>query len=243
MSRLDLILWVAIPYVTITVFIVGHVWRWRRDQFTWTTRSTQLLESRRLKWGAILFHVGLLAVIGGHILGILVPESFTHALGIPESAYHAVSVAAGATSGLAMTTGFLLLALRRAQVTRVRRTTTRMDIAVYLALGVMILTGMYATIAVNLLGGGYDYRLAVGPYFRSIFAMHPETGLISSAPLIYQVHVISGFVLYALWPFSRLVHAWSVPVRYLARAPIIYRRRGSAPAAPLIAPTPGEALR
>ncbi len=65
----------------------------------------------------------------------------------------------------------------------------------------------------------------------------------AGAPLIYQVHVISAFALYALWPFSRLVHAWSVPVRYLARAPIIYRRRGSGPAAPRIAPTPGEALR
>ncbi len=162
MSRLDLILWVAIPYIAITVFIVGHIWRWRRDQFTWTTRCTQLLEGRRLKWGAILFHVGLLAVIGGHILGILVPESFTRALGIPESAYHAMSVAAGTTSGVAMTVGFLLLALRHAQVARVRRTTTRMDIAVYIALAVMIIK-MYATVGVNLLGRGYDYRLTVGP--------------------------------------------------------------------------------
>jgi nitrate reductase gamma subunit len=234
MSDLDLILWVAIPYAAIAVFVVGHVWRWRRDQFTWTTRSTQLLESRRLRVGAILFHVGLLSVIGGHVVGILLPESFTHAVGIPESVYHAVSVGAGTMSGTAMAVGFLILLLRRAQVPRVRRTTSRTDVAVYVALGIMLLTGLYATIGVNLLGGGYDYRLTVAPYFRSIFALDPRVHLIAGAPLIYQLHVLSGFALYALWPFSRLVHAWSVPIGYLRRAPIVYRRRrspGHAPAA------------
>ena len=236
MSRTDMILWVIVPYVAIAVFVVGHVWRWRRDQFTWTTRSTQLLESRRLKWGAILFHVGLLAVIGGHVLGLLVPESLTASLGISESLYHAVSITAGATSGAAMTIGFLLLALRRAQVGRVRRTTTGIDVAVYIALGVMLATGMYATIGVNLLGGGYDYRLTVAPFFRSIFALNPKTSLISGAPLMYQLHVLAAFGLYALWPFSRLVHAWSVPIGYLRRAPIVYRARSPAQGPSAIAP-------
>jgi nitrate reductase gamma subunit len=225
MSRLDTILWVLIPYIAITIFTVGHIWRWRRDQFTWTTRSTQLLEGRSLKWGSLLFHFGLLAVLGGHISGLLVPESVTRSVGVSEHLYHLISVTAGAISGSTMTIGFILLAARRVRSSRVRRVTTRTDIAVYIALGLMIVTGMYATVGVNLLGGGYDYRLTVGPYFRSIFTLHPHTALISGAPLIYQVHVLAAFGLYTLWPFSRLVHAWSVPLRYLARAPIIYRSR------------------
>ena len=79
MNALHLLLWVALPYIAITVFIAGHIWRYRTDQYGWTTRSTQLLESRKLKWGSILFHYGALAAIGGHVLGILVPASWTSA--------------------------------------------------------------------------------------------------------------------------------------------------------------------
>lgn len=223
-------MWGIVPYVALSVFVVGHVWRYRRDQFTWTTRSTQLLEGRALRWGAILFHVGLLAVIGGHVLGILVPESATAAVGVSEHTYHVVSVAAGTSAGVAMSTGFLLLARRRATNSRVRRTTTRMDIAVYVVLGVIIATGMYATVGQNLIGGGYNYRETVGPYFRSIFIFDPDTAKIAAAPFVYKFHALAAFGLYALWPFSRLVHAWSVPVSYLTRAPIVYRSRRAAPA-------------
>jgi nitrate reductase gamma subunit len=235
MSRADTILWLVIPYAAITIFIAGHVWRWRHDQFTWTSRSTQLLESRALRTGSLLFHFGLLAVLGGHILGLLIPESATKAVGVSEHLYHLVSVTVGTISGTAMTTGFILLVWRRASYPRVRRTTTRVDVATYILLGVMILTGMAATVGVNLFGGGYDYRLTVAPYFRAIFTLHPDVSPISGAPLIYQVHVLSAFVLYALWPFSRLVHVWSVPVRYLNRAPIIYRRRSASRPAPPVA--------
>lgn len=233
MSRLDTILWIVIPYVAITVFVVGHVWRWRRDQFTWTTRSTQLLEGRALRWGSLLFHFGLLAVFGGHVLGLLVPESATRSLGVSEHLYHLVSVTAGTISGTAMTVGFILLARRRAAVPRIRRMTTSTDVATYVLLGVMILTGMWATVGVNLLGGGYDYRLTVAPYFRDIFILHPNIALMSGALLVYQVHVLAAFALYALWPFSRLVHVWSVSLRYLDRAPIIYRSRTARSAATL----------
>lgn len=227
MSRLDVLLWVAIPYVCIGVFVVGHVWRYRRDQFSWTTRSTQLLERRRLRPAAVLFHLGLLAVIGGHVLGVLVPAAATEAVGVDEHLYHTVAVAAGTASGLMMTVGFVLLAARRARVPRVRRGTTRTDVVVYAALGVVVVTGMWATVGVNLLGGGYDYRETVAPWFRGLFLLSPATEEIAGAPLVYQLHALSTMALYAVWPFSRLVHAWSAPIGYLRRAPIVYRRRSA----------------
>jgi nitrate reductase gamma subunit len=122
-----------------------------------------------------------------------------------------------------MTLGFAILLFRRTRMPRVRRTTTRTDRATYLLLGVVILTGMWATIGVNLLGGGYDYRETVGPWFRGLFMLDPEPGLMSGAPLVYQLHALSAFLLFALWPFSRLVHAWSAPIAYLRRSPILYR--------------------
>ena len=225
MSRIDLLLWVALPYVAMTVFVVGHVWRYRQDQFGWTTRSTQLLESRRLRPAILLFHLGLFAMIGGHVLGLLVPASLTEALGLSEDGYHAVSVTAGTLAGLTMLVGFVLLLVRRESDPRVRATTTGTDRLTYLLLGVMLVTGMYATVGENLLGGGYDYRATVAPWFRGLFTFDPNTSLISGAPLVYRIHVGAAWVLYALWPFSRLVHVWSVPIAYLGRSNILYRSR------------------
>jgi len=227
-SRLDLVLWVALPYVSITVFVVGHWWRYRHDQFGWTTRSTQLLERRRLRSAILLFHLGLFAVIGGHVLGILVPASLTERVGVSEDLYHAVSVTAGTLAGLMMLAGFVLLLARRQTDARVRATTTGIDRATYLLLGAMLVSGMYATVGENLLLGGYDYRETVAPWFRGLFTFDPDTALISGAPLVYRIHVVAGWLLYALWPFSRLVHAWSVPVAYLIGSPILYRTRGPA---------------
>lgn len=224
-----MILWVAVPYACLAIFVAGHVWRFRTGKLTWTTRSTQILERRLLRIGSPLFHLGLLAVIGGHVLGILVPERATEAVGVNESTYHLVSVGAGTTSGVAMTLGLAILLYRRLRVPRVRRTTTRADRLTYLLLGLVVLSGMWATIGVNLLGGGYDYRQTVGPWFRGIFMLDPRPGLMSGAPLIYQLHALSTMALFALWPFSRLVHAWSAPLAYLRRSPILYRRRAAQP--------------
>lgn len=221
----ELTLWVAIPYACLAIFVVGHVWRLRSGKLTWTTRSTQILERRLLRVGSPLFHLGLLAVIGGHVLGILVPKAATDAVGLSEHAYHNVSVAAGTTAGIAMTLGFAILLYRRLRMPRVRRTTTRTDRLTYLLLAAVILTGMWATVGVNLLGGGYDYRESVGPWFRSIFMLDADPALMSGAPLVYQLHALSSLLLFALWPFSRLVHAWSAPVAYLRRSPILYRPR------------------
>ncbi|HET6692525.1 MAG TPA: respiratory nitrate reductase subunit gamma [Miltoncostaeaceae bacterium] len=225
MSRTDLLLWLVLPYVSMTVFVVGHVWRYRHDQLGWTTRSTQLLESRRLRAGVLLFHLGLFAVLGGHVLGILVPASLTERVGVSEDLYHAVSVTAGTASGVAMLAGFVLLLARRTTDRRVRATTTHTDRLTYGLLGVMLVTGMYATVGENLLLGGYDYRETVAPWFRGLFTLDPDTSLIAGAPLVYKLHAAAAWLLYALWPFSRLVHAWSVPVGYLRRSHILYRSR------------------
>lgn len=225
MSRTELLLWIVLPYVSLTVFVVGHVWRYRHDQFGWTTRSTQLLESRRLRLGVLLFHLGLLAVLGGHVLGLLVPASLTDRVGVSEDAYHAVSVTAGTISGVVMLVGFVLLAARRGSDRRVRVTTTGMDRLIYLLLGVMLVTGMYATVGENLLAGGYDYRETVAPWFRGLFTLDPDTSLIAGAPLVYRIHAATAWLLFAAWPFSRLVHAWSVPLGYLGRSHVLYRTR------------------
>lgn len=225
MTMVDIFLWIVLPYVSITIFIVGHVWRYRHDQFGWTSRSTQLLEGRILPWGSVLFHYGALAAIGGHVLGLLVPASLTAAVGITEEEYHLVSAGAGTLAGLACLAGLVILVARRIAVPRVRVTTSTTDLATYTLLAAMIGIGVFETVGVNTLGGGYDYRGTVSVWFRGIFLLNPQPGLIAAAPFVYQLHAALAWFLFALWPFSRLVHVWSYPIQFLARPNILYRSR------------------
>lgn len=233
MSTLDTLLWVLLPYIALTSFVLGHVWRYRRDGYTWTARSTQLLERRLLLVGSLAFHIGILGVIGGHVLGILVPKSWTQAVGVSDDAYHWLAVVAGLAAGTLLTFGALVLVYRRLKIDRVRATTQKSDWVMYPLLLVTILTGMLAA-AVGGALDRYDYRETVSPYFRSVFTLDPDGALMTSVPFLYQAHLVIAWVLYAVWPYTRLVHVWSVPVTYLARSPVVYRSRavrGSPPRA------------
>lgn len=224
MSRADLFLWVALPYLCLAVFVTGHVWRYRSGQLTWTARSTQLLESRLLRIGSPLFHFGILAAAGGHVLGILVPRGWMEAIGIREHAYHWVAVVAGIASGTAIVVGLGILLYRRVSVPRVRRTTSRSDLVV-LPLLVLVIGGGMLTTVVGTAIDEYPYRTTVSPWFRGVFAFDPDAELMAGAPLVFQLHAVSAWLLLAVWPFSRLVHAWSVPLAYVRRSHILYRSR------------------
>ena len=225
MSPGAVLLWVVLPYVSVTIFLAGHVWRYRHDQFGWTSRSTQLLEHRLLAWGSPLFHYGALAAIGGHVLGILVPASAINAIGIHEHAYHLIAAVAGGVAAVVTAGGFLILVYRRATVRRVAVTTSWLDLAVFGLLTISIGLGAYQTLAIQAFGHAYDYRASISPWFRSLLTFQPETHTVTGASLIFQIHAISAWPLYALWPFTRLVHAWSIPFQYLGRPYILYRRR------------------
>lgn len=225
------LLWGVVPYVALTSFVVGHFWRYRYDRFGWTTRSSQMYESRLLAWGGPLFHFGILGVLVGHFVGLVVPASWTDALGISEHTYHLVAVAGGTVTGLMTVVGLVLLVYRRRTTLSVFRATTRMDKTMYAVLGAVIVVGTYNTIAVNLLGSGHDYREDVAVWFRSVFWFRPDIDLMGSAPLTFQLHALLGFVLIGLWPFTRLVHVFSAPVGYVARPYIVYRTRDAVGAA------------
>ena len=230
------LLWVVLPYACLAVFLAGHVWRWRHDQFGWTTRTSQLLESRLLRLGSPLFHLGAFGVIAGHAIGLFVPASLTADVGIGEGLYHRTAVWGGAVTGLMLVAGLGLLIARRVVNRRVRAATTAMDRVLYLALTAMVGLGMTATVGVNILGRGYDYRETVSLWFRGVLTLNPDSGLVTGAPLVYQLHALGGFLFLALWPFTRLVHVWSAPLAYLWRPYVVYRSRAGAVPAPRPAP-------
>ncbi|HKI92547.1 MAG TPA: respiratory nitrate reductase subunit gamma [Gaiellaceae bacterium] len=216
--------WIVVPYLAAALFVGGHVWRWRFDRLGWTSRSSQLLEQRWLRVGSPLFHVGLLGVVGGHVIGILVPARATRAVGVSDHVYHVVALAAGSVFGMLALAGIVILTLRRLLVRRVRRNGTPVDIAVDLFLLAVIGLGMGETLGWQLGVGEYAYRETVSIWFRQLLLLHPDASLMSGAPWVYQAHTLASLTLFALWPFSRLVHVWAAPVQYvLRRAHILYR--------------------
>jgi nitrate reductase gamma subunit len=226
MSAGKTLLWIIFPYVAISVFVVGHWWRYARDQFAWTSRSTQLLDRRILGWASPMFHYGALAAVGGHFIGLCIPHAWTDAIGIHEHTYRWISAIAGGLAGGVSLIGFLGLVYRRARSDRVRRNTTRIDIFTYGLLTVLILLGCYMTFIHNLVSHApYNYRDSIGVWWRSIFYLQPKVGAIAHAPLVYQLHAIIAWGFWAAFPFTRLVHAWSIPLQYLGRPYILYRRR------------------
>ena len=228
MSAWSVLLWVILPYAAIATFVVGHWWRYRTGQFGWTSGSTQLLERKILGWASPAFHYGALAAIGGHVIGLMIPETTTHAVGISEATYRWISAIPGAIAGAVCAVGLAGLVYRRAGNARVRRTTTRTDLATYLLLTVLIGLGSYMTFADNLLTSDpYNYRESISPWWRSLFVLDPNVGAAENADFLYQAHAVIAWAFWALFPFSRLVHAWSLPLQYLGRPWILYRRRYS----------------
>ncbi|MFD7695583.1 respiratory nitrate reductase subunit gamma [Streptomyces sp. NPDC059805] len=220
-----ILLWVVLPYVALAIFVLGHVWRYRYDKFGWTTRSSQLYERRLLRIGSPLFHFGILVVLLGHIGGLGIPKSWTEAAGISEHMYHVGAVVLGTIAGVATIGGLAILIYRRRTVGPVFSATTRNDKAMYVSLTLTIVLGLAATVAANVVGGGYDYRETVSPWFRSIFYFQPDPALMSGAPVLFKLHAISALLLFAAWPFTRLVHMLTAPLGYLTRPYIVYRSR------------------
>ncbi|HET7724221.1 MAG TPA: respiratory nitrate reductase subunit gamma [Propionibacteriaceae bacterium] len=233
MNALDVLLWGALPYVVLLVLVGGTIWRYRYDQFGWTTRSSQLYESRILRIASPMFHYGLLVVLLGHLAGLLVPKAWTD-LVISQEGYHLMALTAGTIAGVATLVGIVLLIYRRRTTGPVFLATTKNDKLMYVVLVAAIVFGMIATLTGSHTPSGVEvnYRETVSIWFRSLIILQPDIAAMAASTWQFKVHILVGFALFALVPFSRLVHAFTAPVHYLFRPYIVYRSRDEvAPAA------------
>ena len=226
MTSLDILLWSVLPYVAIASFVIGLVWRYRYDKFNWTTRSSQRYERKLLRIASPHYHLGLLAVIGGHIVGLLIPEKWTDAIGISQAAYHVGAISMGGFAAVATLLGVALLIYRRRTTATVFSATTKNDKTMYIFLVATLLAGSSATLSsAGVIGTEHNYRETVSPWFRSILLLRPDGTLMMASPLAFRIHAVVGMLLFIIWPFTRLVHALSAPIGYMFRPPIIYRTR------------------
>ena len=227
---MSLLLWGILPYAMVIILIGGLIWRYRYDQFGWTTRSSQLYESRLLRIGSPLFHFGILVVVIGHIAGLVIPKSWTDALGITEDMYHFAALGLGTIAGVATLVGVGILIYRRRTTGPVFMATTKNDKTMYVVLVAAIVAGL-ATTVLSVVGPHEDqtYRETVSPWFRSLFIFQPDIQAMSQASFAFQLHTLIGMLLFIIWPFTRLVHAFTAPIHYLFRPYIVYRSRDGRP--------------
>lgn len=224
MNGSGLFIWGILPYIIVTVVVTALIWRYRTNPFSWTSKSSELLEKRLLKWGSVLFHYGMLAVFCGHVAGLLVPVAWYRAIGVGDEAYHLAAVGGGMLAGLAALAGALILLYRRFASPRIRATSSAGDRAAIVVLTLVIASGLLATAG----HGEFDYRTTIGPWVRSVLALRPDPSLMSTVPIGFKAHIGLTFALYLLFPFTRLVHVFSLPLRYLNRSYVLYRRRDGA---------------
>ena len=220
---MNLFLWGALPYIAFTFLIVGTLVRFFYFERNWTTKSSEFLEKKQLRIANPLFHFGLLCVIGGNVVGVLIHKTWTAAIGINDHMYHQGALYMGAVAGLIFIVGFLLLMKRRFTVAELKVNTSRLDKWLYLFLTLAIFSGMAGTL-LNA-SGFFDYRVSIGPWFRSLLVFMPDPSLMEGVPFMFKFHMFAWMAVAIIFPFSRLVHCLSVPLNYLARPFIVYRKR------------------
>ena len=191
---------------------------------TWTNKIESIFREKTIAHSSNpLFHFGLLCVIGGHVVGVLIPKTWTAAIGINDHMYHQGALYMGAVAGLIFIVGFLLLMKRRFTVAELKVNTSRLDKWLYLFLTLAIFSGMAGTL-LNA-SGFFDYRVSIGPWFRSLLAFMPDPSLMEGVPFMFKFHMFAWMAVAIIFPFSRLVHCLSAPLNYLTRPFIVYRKR------------------
>jgi nitrate reductase gamma subunit len=205
------------PYIALSVMLIGTIARYERDPFTWKSSSSQMLRRKQLILGSVLFHIGVLIIFVGHLFGLLVPVWVYEAFGIHAEAKQILAAVAGGIAGVVAIAGGLMLAHRRLTDSRIRATSSFWDIAILLLLIAQLALGLISV----------PYSLATVEEAEVIKFMAWAQGIftfnggaaeeIADVALIYKLHIVLGLTIFLVFPFTRLVHMVSAPLRYLWR--------------------------
>jgi nitrate reductase gamma subunit len=209
----DQILFVIFPYAAALLAVVVTVQRFRKDGFSYSSLSSQFLESRELFYGSLAWHIGILGALAGHLIGLLFPKSVLWFNGVPLRLY--ILEGTGLLFGLLALVGIVSLIIRRISVGRIRAVTSVMDIVVVLLLLTQVGLGVYTAIFYR--WGSSWFVSSATPYLRSLFTFQPSVEMIAPLPMVVKAHILNAYLILTVFGFSRLVHMLVVPVHYLWR--------------------------
>jgi len=227
MSYLNQFLFGIYPYIALAVFFVGSLVRFDRDQYTWKSDSSQLLRAGQLRWGSNLFHIGILGIFFGHVVGLPTPLAVWHALGLTAPAKQLLAIVAGGLAGGICLVGLILLIHRRLTEPRIRLTGRPMDVAVLFLLLAQLLLGLFS-IGVSLQHLDGEEMIKLMTWVQHILTFRGDAaGYVADVALVFKLHLLLGMTIFLVFPFTRLVHVWSgfAAVGYLVRAYQVVRSR------------------
>ena len=214
---LDAVLFGIFPYIALVVLAVGSVLRYEREPYSWRSGSSQLLRRRQLIWGSALFHIGVLIVFFGHLAGLLVPVEMFHLFGIEPPTKQIMAIVVGGVAGAIALIGGVMLLHRRLIDPRIRKTSSVGDIAVLALLDLQLALGL-AGIFVSLEHLDGSMMLAFMAWAQGIFTFDLDAWrFVAEAHWLFKLHILLGLLLFVMFPFTRLVHMLSAPLRYLYR--------------------------
>lgn len=219
LGAVDVLLFVVLPYVAAALFVVGTVERLVRHPFSVSSGSSQLLENRRHFWAMVPFHVGIIVILLAHLVVLAIPAAVLRWNVEPLRLY--ALEATGIAFGLLALGGFMTVILRRLTTPAVRVTTYAGDWIVYSVLLAQLATGVI--VALSYPWGSSWSAAVLAPYLWSIVRLQPDAAVVATLPIAIKLHVAGAFVLFAAFPFSRLVHIINVPNAYLWRRPQVVR--------------------
>ena len=227
MNYINQFLFGIYPYIALAIFLLGSLIRFDREQYTWRSESTQVLHTGQLRLGSILFHIGIIGLLGGHAVGLLTPVWVWDTLGVTHGAKQLFAMAAGGVMGTLCLVGILLLLARRLGNERLRAATTFKDKIVLLwILGTLLLGLSSIVVSADHMDGHMMVLLMT--WAQHIVTFRGDAaGFIIDAPLVFKLHLFMGMSLFVIFPFTRLVHIWSGfgAVTYLGRAFQLVRPR------------------
>lgn len=228
MSHFSIFAFGIYPYIAMAVMFIGSWIRYDREQYTWKTSSSQLLEKRQLHIGSVLFHLGVIGIFFGHFVGLLTPPVVWHILGVSTEFKQLLAMGAGGLFGLICFVGLTILIRRRLYNPRIRATSKPMDIIVLLMLYAQLILGLISIIVSSgHLDGAEMLKLMSWAQNIMTFNSMAAVEAIDGVNIIFKLHVILGMTLFIVFPFSRLVHMLSAPLQYLGRKHQIVRRKVS----------------
>ncbi len=213
------------PYICLAVFLMGSLARFDRDQYTWKSDSSQMLRSGLLRWGSNLFHIGILFLFFGHLVGLLTPHA-VYELFISAPAKQRLAVYSGGLAGGLCFVGLSMLLYRRLFDPRIRLTSHRTDLAILVILWVQLVIGLI-TLPYSWGHADASAMLVLADWAQRIVTFRPNADALLTLDWPYLVHLVLGMTIFLLFPFSRLVHVWSgfATVSFLFRPHQLVRSR------------------
>jgi nitrate reductase gamma subunit len=224
MNALNYFLFQIFPYIALAVFAIGCWARFDHGAYTWRTGSSQLLSSKWMRLGSNWFHIGILAILGGHFVGLLTPHAVYEPF-ISSAQKQLVAMVVGGIFGLMCFIGMSILLVRRISNARVRAAGSGRDLLVLVLLYAQLILGMCSIIvSADHMDGSQMVKL--GEWAQHIVTFRGGAAdYVADAHWIYKAHISLGLFLILITPFTRLVHVWSIPLGYLTRPYQIVRRR------------------